>query len=263
MDFYYSFTDYNIVQPSTFAGLKNYSYLIKDPFIRAAVRNTFVYTIIVVPTQTILALVLANLLAKLCRNRWGNFVRSSLFIPVISSMILVGSIWRIFLRTDGGFINNVLRVIGISNINWLGDKDLALISICIVAIWKSVGYFLVIYYAGIMDIPSSLYEAAKVDGATPVQQFFNITLPMLKPITYLVVTLGTIWSFQVFDLVYTMTGGGPGFATNTLVLNIYTSAFKEYRMGYASAISILLLIMILCVSVIQKATFDRKTGGVK
>ena len=106
-------------------------------------------------------------------------------------------------------LNNFLAIFNIGPVNWLGSKETALISICIVAIWKNVGYFLVIYYAGIMGISRDLYEAAKVDGATAVQQFFKITIPMLKPITYLVVTLGIIWSFQVFDLSYQMTGGGP------------------------------------------------------
>ena len=121
-----------------------------------------------------------------------------------------------------------------------------------------MGYFLVIFYAGMMDIPTSLYEAARVDGAGNMRQFFSITLPMLKPITYLVVTLGTIWSFQVFDLVYTLTGGGPGRATTTLVLTIYNSAFKNYQMGYASAVSMLLLAVVLVISFLQKVVFSEK-----
>ncbi|MEG2436435.1 MAG: sugar ABC transporter permease, partial [Ruthenibacterium sp.] len=115
-----------------------------------------------------------------------------------------------------------------------------------------VGYFLVIYFAGIMDIPRSLYEAAEVDGATAVQKFFRITLPSLSSVTFLVVTLGTIWSFQVFDMVYTMTGGGPGLSTVTLVLTIYNTAFKEYNMGYASAIALLMFVFVLLISGGQK-----------
>lgn len=119
---------------------------------------------------------------------------------------------------------------------------------------------MVIFYAGMMDIPTSLYEAATVDGAGEIRQFFSVTLPLLKPITYLVVTLGTIWSFQVFDLVYTLTGGGPGRATMTLVLTIYNSAFKDYKMGYASAVSMLLLVIALFISFLQKAVFREKDG---
>ena len=120
-----------------------------------------------------------------------------------------------------------------------------MLSVCIVSVWKNVGYFLVIYYAGIMDIPKELYEASKVDGANGIQCFFRITLPGLKNITYLVLTLGMIWSFQVFDLVYTMTGGGPGTSTITLVMTIYNAAFKEYNMGYASAVALLLFVFVL------------------
>ena len=144
-----------------------------------------------------------------------------MFIPVIASAVTAGTIWRIILSTDGGILNNILGVFGIDPVNWLGSTSTSLVSICIVAVWKNVGYFLVIYYAGIMGIPRDLYEAARVDGATTIQQFTKITLPMLKPITYLVVTLGIIWSFQVFDLSYQMTGGGPGHSSVTLVMSIY------------------------------------------
>ena len=126
------------------------------------------------------------------------------------------------------------------------------------AIWKNVGYFLVIYYAGIMGLSPELYEAARVDGATSIQQFFKITMPMLKPINYLVITLGIIWSFQVFDLSYTMTNGGPGRSTVTLVMGIYNAAFKEYRMGYACAMAILLLIIILIINVVENVFFKEK-----
>ena len=141
---------------------------------------------------------------------------------------------------------------GLPSVNWLGGKLTSMLSVCIVSVWKNVGYFLVIYFAGIMDIPRSLYEAAEVDGANAFQRFFKITLPGLSSVTFLVVTLGTIWSFQVFDLVYTMTGGGPGTSTVTLVLTTYNAAFKEYNMGYASAVAMLMFVFVLAVSGLQK-----------
>ena len=180
--------------------------------------------------------------------------------PVISSMVLVGTVWKFMLATEGGIINNILALVGIGKVNWLGRYNLALISVSIVAIWKNVGYFLVIYYAGLMDVPRSHYEAAKVDGASSLQQFFYITVPALKPITYLVVTLGTIWSFQVFDLVYTMTGGGPGTATITMVMSIYQSGFKQYKMGYASAMAFVLFLIVILISILQKKVFSGKGG---
>ncbi len=259
MDLYYSFTSYNIIQEPKFIGLENYRELFSDKILGISLRNTLVYTIIVVPLQTVLALVFAVLLARVCSFRWGNLVKSILFIPVITSMILVGTIWRIFLTTDGGYVNNILQFFNIAPVNWLGGINSSLFSICLITVWKLTGYFLVIYYAAIMDIPKSYYEAAKVDGSNQIQQFWHITLPLLKPITYLVVTLGTIWSFQVFDLVYTMTGGGPGFSTTTLVLSIYNTAFKQFRMGYASSISIFFILIILVISVVQKYGFREKS----
>ena len=125
-------------------------------------------------------------------------------------------------------------------------------------VWRNVGYFLVIYYAGIMGIQKDLYEAARVDGATPLQQFTKITLPVLKPITYLVVTLGIIWSFQVFDLAYLMTGGGPGHSSVTLVMGIYNAAFKQYKMGYACAMAMFLLLMIIIINVVEDLFFKEK-----
>lgn len=258
---YFGFTDYNVMQSPRWIGLDNFKRLLGDPFFKPAIWNTVVYTAITVPIQTILALVIAFVIADSFQNKFGGFIRSSLFIPVISSMILVGTVWKFMLATESGIINTIISVVGIDKINWLGEYKLAMISVCIVAIWKNVGYFLVIYYAGIMDIPRSHFEAAKVDGATKWQTLRYIVIPHLRPITYLVVTLGTIWSFQVFDLVYIMTGGGPGTATVTMVMSIYQNGFKHYRMGYASAMSAILFVLVLVVSIAQKRLFNKDESG--
>lgn len=251
MSLYYSFTDYNVLQAPQWAGLKNYIRMLKDPYVRASLKNTFIFTVITVPLQTIISLGLAAIVAELFHNRFGNFVKSSLFVPVIASAILVGTLWFTLL-SPRGVINMLLNVFRLPSVNWLGGKTTSMLSICLVSIWKNVGYFLVIYFAGIMDIPRSLYEAAEVDGASALQRFCSITLPGLSNVTYLVVTLGTIWSFQVFDLVYTMTGGGPGTSTVTLVLTIYNAAFKERSMGYASAVAMLMFAFVLLISLVQK-----------
>lgn len=251
MSLYYSFTDYNVLQAPQWAGLKNYIRMLKDPYVRASLKNTFIFTVITVPLQTIISLGLAAIVAELFHNRFGNFVKSSLFVPVIASAILVGTLWFTLL-SPRGVINMLLNVFHLPSVNWLGGKTTSMLSICLVSIWKNVGYFLVIYFAGIMDIPRSLYEAAEVDGASALQRFCSITLPGLSNVTYLVVTLGTIWSFQVFDLVYTMTGGGPGTSTVTLVLTIYNAAFKERSMGYASAVAMLMFAFVLLISLVQK-----------
>lgn len=260
---YYSFTEYSVLKSPVWSGLDNYKSMLADPFFRPAVKNTIIYTILTVPIQTLLSLWIASVIAQRFRNRFGRFLKSALFVPVISSMVLVGTVWKFMMATKGGIINNVLGWFGIDSVNWLGEYHLALISVCIVAIWKNVGYFLVIYYAGIMDIPASLFEAADVDGATRWQKLRYITIPYLKPITYLVVTLGTIWSFQVFDLVYTMTGGGPGTATVTMVMSIYQSGFKQYKMGYASAMSFVLFLIVVIISAVQKRVFSGEERSAK
>lgn len=258
MTLYFSFTKYNVINVPEWIGFKNYTALFQDSFFKASVKNTIVYTLLVVPLQTLFSLLLADIIAKQFRNRFGTFIRMVLFIPVISSMILVGMVWKFLLSTDNGIVNMILAFLHLPRINWLGTQNTAMISICMTSIWKNVGYFLVIYYAGIMEIPLSYYESAKVDGASRWQEFFYITLPSIKPITYLVVTLGTIWSFQVFDLVYSMTGGGPGRSTLTLVLIIYQYAFKQYKMGYACAVSFVLFLLVLLVSAMQKIAFREK-----
>lgn len=257
---YYSFTDYSVLKPPAWIGAANYERMAKDPFFLPAIRNTAVYTLLTVPVQTFLSLMIANLLAMRFRGLLGRLFKSALFIPVISSMVLVGTVWKFMLATDHGLINEFLGLFGIGKVNWLGRYNLSLISVCSVAVWKNIGYFLVIYYAGLMDVPASFYEAAKVDGATSLQRFYYITLPSLKPITYLVITLGTIWSFQVFDQVYTMTGGGPGTATVTMVLSIYQAGFKQYQMGYASAMAAVLFFIVIAVTFLQKLTFREKGG---
>ena len=229
--FYYSLTDYSVLSSPVFCGFKNYVTALKDSFVQASLKNTCIYVLVTVPMQTILSMIIAAVIAMKFQNKYGRFVKACLFIPVISSSVLVGTLFTLLFTTDGGVVNTVLSIFGIGPVNWLGQSSTALITVC---------------------IPTSLYEAAQVDGASKIQQFFAITLPCLKPITYLVVTLGIIWSFQSFDIVYAMTKGGPGQSTYTLVYTIYNAAFREYRMGYACAVAVILFILILIVNNIQK-----------
>lgn len=260
MNGYLSLTKYNVMQPAQWVGLANYERMIGDPFVLASLKNTVVFTVVTVPLQTIISLLLAVVLAEKFRNKFGGFVKSSLFVPVIASGVLVGTLWSMLLSGNGP-LNEAIIALGGKAVNWLGSPKTALFSVCAATVWKNSGYFLVIYYAGIMDIPVSLYEAAEVDGANAFQRFIRITLPSLKSVTFLVVTLGTIWSFQVFDLVYTMTGGGPGLSTVTLVLTIYNAAFKEYNMGYASAVAMVMFVFVIIISSLQKLLLNRKEEG--
>ena len=252
MSAYYSLTDYSLLRSANWIGTENYQELFRDGGFRRALWQTFIYTVISVPLQTVLALVLAALLARRRRNRFGMFVRSAMFVPVIASMVIIGSVWRYLLGTDQGMVNAALELVGIGAVNWLGQPVTALLVVALVTVWKNAGYFLIIYYAGMLDIPEDLYEASSIDGAGGVRQFWCITIPSLRPVTLLVVILGTIWSFQVFDLVYTMTSGGPGRATVTLVIAIYDAAFENMQMGYASAMAMVLFLIVFAASFVQR-----------
>ncbi|SHJ58822.1 carbohydrate ABC transporter permease [Tepidibacter formicigenes] len=252
MSIYFSFTKYNIMSPAKFIGIKNYLNLGKDRMFIASLKNTFQFTIVVVPLQTLFSLIMAVWLTNREKSKLTELVKGVMFIPVISSMILIGIVWRILLNGDTSPLNSIFTFIGLNPPNWIGNIKTALPTLMMIAIWKNTGYFMVIYIAGIMDIPKSYYESAKVDGASKWQEFWYITVPLLKPTTILVVFLGFIWSFQMFDLVYTLTGGGPGVATMTMVLHIYNLAFKQFNFGYAMAVANVLFFIIAVISILQK-----------
>ena len=252
MTLYYSFTEYNLAQPPDWIALENYVKVLNNTQLRRAVVNTVIYVIITVPLQTLLAMFVANFLAEYLNNRYGRVLRSIIFIPTLASYVAAATVWKVILASRGGLLNEILGIFGVAPINWLGEPTLALICVSLVAVWKSAGYFTIIFYAGIMNISVDVREAALIDGASPRQRFWKITVPLLKPITYLNVTLGIIWSFQAFDIVYKLTGGGPFNGTTTIAYIIYTYAFQDFRIGYASAVAILLLLVILAVHLIQQ-----------
>ena len=256
MTLYYSFTEYNLAQPPDWIALENYVKVLNNTQLRRAVVNTVIYVIITVPLQTLLAMFVANFLAEYLNNRYGRVLRSIIFIPTLASYVAAATVWKVILASRGGLLNEILGIFGVAPINWLGEPTLALICVSLVAVWKSAGYFTIIFYAGIMNISVDVREAALIDGAYPRQRCWKITVPLLKPITYLNVTLGIIWSFQAFDIVYKLTGGGPFNGTTTIAYIIYTYAFQDFRIGYASAVAILLLLVILAVHLIQQHFFE-------
>lgn len=258
MTIYFSFTKYNLVQAPQWIGLENYQKLLTNSYLRQSLLNTVQYVLVTVPAQTILSLVIASFLAGRLRNKLGETIRGMMFIPHIASMIACAAVWSAIYDTNGGMLNQFLQAIGASGYNWLGRKNTALNCVAVVAVWKSLGYFIVIFYAGIMNISVDINEAACVDGATPLQRFFYITVPILRPITYMNVTLGIIWSFQVFDLVYKMTSGGPGRATYTVAYLIYSYAFQDKRIGYGAALAVFLLVVILLIHAVQNFFFNDK-----
>ena len=258
LSLYFSFTKYNMAAPPVWIGVDNYVRLFNNRVLSEALSNTVRYVLITVPLQTVLALLIAVFIAENMRNRYGSLMRSVIFIPVIVSLIASATVWDIMYQPKGGLINQFLNLLGFPSVSFLAKKASALPSVAAVAIWKNTGYYMVIYYAGVMNVPSDVREAAIVDGATPVQRFWHITLPILKPITYMIITLGIIGSFQVFDLVYKMTGGGPGRSTYTVAYVIYTFAFQDKNYGYASAVAICLMLVILLIHMIQSLFFKER-----
>lgn len=262
MSIYYSFTEFNMYSDPVFTGLKNYISVFKNKTFYAALWNTCKYVLATAPAQVVLSLGIAAFLAEKLRNVYGSFLRSVIFIPQIVSAIAASAVWKALFKSDG-VLNMVIERFGAEGLNWLGDKQLAFICVSVVSIWKTVGYFLVIYYAGIMGVSPELHEAALVDGANAWGRFWHITIPSVKPITYMVVTLSVIWSFQTFDIVYQMTGGGPGTSTLTLAYMIYQQAFGNNKMGSASSLAIVLLVLVLLINLLQDLFFKEKDGGTK
>ncbi|MDU4890006.1 MAG: sugar ABC transporter permease [Clostridium sp.] len=252
MSIYFSFTKYNIMTPSEFIGLENYRKLLTDRTFITSIWNTLKFALIVVPIQTFLAIVLAVWINSRKKTLIGKFAKAVIFIPVIASMISVGVIWKAILSGSDSPVNQLLNMLNLGPFNFLGDVSLSLYTLMAINIWKNVGYFMVIYMAALMDIPETYYEAARVDGANKVQQFWGITLPLLKPATVMVVFLGSIWSLQVFDLVYSLTGGGPGLSTMTMVMYAYNLNFKNFNSGYAMAVANVLLLIIVLITIVQK-----------
>lgn len=258
---YLSFFNYDILSPETaaFIGLGNYKEaLMKDPVFRQAFRNVVFYAAGVVPTQMVIALLLALMVTMGTRGQ--NFFRVAYFIPTVTSSVVV-SIMFLYIYSTTGLLNTILGWFGIPPTNWLENSSTALPSIMAMNVWSTVGQYMVIFMAGLNDIPDSYYEAAKVDGASYWQRFRYITLPLLKPTTLFISTMSIIGTLQLFDQAYLLTNGqgGPAGATMTVVLYIYKNAFGGYfRMGYASAISVLLFLVILVLTFIQKKWFGEE-----
>ena len=262
MAVYYSFTTMDGAFEPVWAGVKNYKTLFSDPQMKTAIINTVKFVAITVPAQVIISLVLSSIIAQNFQNRFGEMVRSTLFVPVVCSATLVATVWfYMFSRDLSGLVNLVVSFFGGKAKDWLGKGSTAFFVICFVNIWKNIGYYLVIFYAGIMDIPKNLYEAAELDGASKLQQFFHIVLPNLKSVTAMVVTLCTINSFQVFEVTYMMTNGGPGFSTTSLIHQIYMQGFKYWKFGYASAAAMIMLALILVITFVERKLFNEKSAG--
>jgi len=234
----------------TWAGLDNFKRLFDDTTFRIALTNTFYYVVGTVPLTMAASLGLALLLNQRLRGR--NIFRTTFFFPYVASLVAVAVVWNMIFHPAMGPVNQLLTTLGVEKPpRWSASVDWAMPTVIMASIWKGMGYYMVIYLAALQGIPSYLYEAAEIDGANAWQRFLYVTLPMLTPATFFVSIMLTIASFKVFDLIMVMTGGGPGRATNVLVVHTYNVAFKEFRFGYSSAIAMVLFVIVLVITIVQ------------
>jgi len=242
--------DWNAFGTPTFTGLDNFSRMLTDDSLHIAIQNTIFYTVGTVPLTLVASLGLALLLNKAVRGM-GIF-RTAIFFPFITSLVAVAFVWNMLLHPTFGPINSFLMSMGISNPpGWTASTTWAMPAIIITSVWRFMGYYMVIYLAGLQSIPKQLYEAAEIDGAGTWKRFLYVTLPMLRPTTFFVTIMLTINSFRVFDLVQVMTNGGPGRATTVLVHQLYIAGFVRFNFGYASAIALLLFFMVISITIVQ------------
>ncbi len=245
-----SFFGWDLINPPQFAGFSNFAELFRnDPLFWKVMGNTALYTVMTVPGTLVMALILALLVNQKLRGR--IVYRFIYFLPVVTSSVAVALVWNWMYNPDFGLVNSFLSLFGIPQVNWLTDPNTAMFAISLVSIWSGAGYNMVLYLAGLQDIPQQLYEACELDGAGAFQKFFSVTLPLLTPTTFFVLVMSLIGSFQVFDLVYMMTGGGPNNATRTIVSYIYDNAFRFFKMGYASAMAWVLFVIIFLLTLLQ------------
>jgi multiple sugar transport system permease protein len=250
MGFIISFTDYNGFNQFNFVGITNFVNLFKDEYFLISLKNNVIYTVIAVPCTIIMSLLLA--LAVNSKIKGAGFFKVLFFFPTISSMVVVGTIWSMLLNPTRGIINQILFSIGVAEPpQWLVSSQTALLSIIMVAVWKSAGYYMVMFLGGLQQVPNHLYESASIDGAGKIRKFFSITFPMLSPTMFMVTILNIISSFQIYDLIAVMTSGGPGRSTNVLVFRIYQEGFNYLRYGYASAMAYFLFLIIMVITLIQ------------
>jgi len=250
-----SFTDFNIYSLGNFKyvrfiGLKNYLDLFNDALFWQALKNTFYFVLAGGPLSIIASLGAAVLLSsKLIKFK--SFFRVIFFMPVVTTLVAVAIVWRFIYHPKFGILNYLLDLIGISGVDWLGDPNWAMPAIILMAVWKNFGYNMVIFIAGLQNIPADLYEAAEMEGASGWQQFKNITMPMLAPTTLFISIITLIGYFQLFAEPYVMTQGGPLNKTLSIVLYMYQEGFRWWNMGYSAALAFILFFIILIFTLIQ------------
>ena len=256
---YYSFTSWDGLNPVVkFVGLANYKEIFTSARFGNALRNTVILTAFISILENSMALILALIVDNV---KWGkNFFRSAFYVPVLISGIVSGFIWKIMYNYNFGAINSIFRSIGMGEAcqDWLGNPKLALIMVGVVLIWKGAGYYMIIYLASLQSVPTDVVEAAAIDGASPIQRFKALTLPLISGAFTINLTLSLINGLKVFDQISVMTDGGPGFTTETIVYLLYKVGFNEGRQGFGTAVGIVLLFIILILNAVQQSILKRR-----
>ncbi len=251
-----TFHKWNIISPMEYTGFANYIRLFQDALFLKSILNTLIFLVIHIPLQIIVALFLAEVLNQKIHLR--GFFRAAFFLPVVVSGVVVTILWQQLYGFDTGLLNKILVTLGFGKVGWLIDPKIAMPSIAIMATWKNVGLYIVLFLVGLQTVPKHYYEAADLEGATHWQKFFKITLPMINPTIFLVVILSTIGGFSLFIEPYILTGGGPLNSTLSAVLYIYKQAFFYYHMGYSATLGLFFALIILSVVIIQKKFIERE-----
>lgn len=246
---YLSFLEYSF-QNSSWVGLDNFKNIFSNPVFWKSLRNTFYYTAAIVPIGILISLFLTELIFPLGK-KVQIFFKASFYLPAVASMVVIALLWRWIYHPVYGLINYFLGQIGIESIAWLQDTKTALISIIIMGLATGQGFNVILLSAAKGNIPMSLYECARLDGASWLQKFIKITIPLLKPTILYLFVVGTIGSFQIFTAIYMMTSGGPDYATSTVVFLVYKHAFHRFQFGHASAIAMVLFVIIFVISIVQ------------
>ncbi|EFL21716.1 MULTISPECIES: carbohydrate ABC transporter permease [Streptomyces] len=245
---YLSFTRFNLLTPPEWVGLDNYVRMVNDPIFWDSLRVTVVYVVMNIGVQTVVALLIAVLMQRLTQSA---FVRGIVLTPYLVSNVVTGIVFLWMLDTQLGIGNQILGALGFGHIAFFGSKTWAIPTIALVNVWRHVGYTALLLFAGLQAIPKDMYEAGRIDGAGEWRMFWRISMPLLRPILALVLIMTVIGSFQVFDTVAVTTAGGPANATNVLQYYIYGAAFGRFQFGYASAMSVALLIVLSVITIVQ------------
>jgi lactose/L-arabinose transport system permease protein len=248
--FWLSFQDWRGARGAVFIGLANYQRLVEDDLFRTALFNTIVIGLLYVPLMLFLALVLATLLnSALLKMR--TFFRAAVFAPYITSTVIMALVFGLIYDEQAGILNFLLGLVGIPAINWTGSTEWSKVSVAGLLLWHWTGYNMVLMLAGLQTIPGDLYEAADVDGANVAQQFFHITVPMMRPVILFTAILSTIGTFKIFNEPYILTGGGPLNSSMTVLLYLYNQAFQGFKLGYASALAYVVVAIVFVLSMVQ------------